>query len=199
VRPIAKAACVPWQRADESMKPFVVGGEWRRGRCRQLRRATNRVRRLRSWSRAHRRRRRPPGCFNRRRIVRRPLGDQPGEPEYGDQNSCDCGYQDLPGRGNPLSRRLFSMRGLSSVPAPCVQPTWRRRRCGDQGYSRHAASSQALAISGAVTILHDANARNTDPRPRVYRRIEAAVTWLHNANALAADQATSCVRATWCT
>ena len=98
----------------------------------------------------------------RDRVVCRPFRYQPGEPENGGQNGCDHAHIDRPRCRNPLTRSPFSMRGLFSVPAPCVQPTWRSRRFGDQGCSRHAASSQA----GAVTILHDANGRTTDPRPR---------------------------------
>lgn len=50
-----------------------------------------------------------------------------------------------PGHRSPLRYNLFTVQGLFSVPASGMQPTWCSHRIGDQGCSRHAASSQAVS------------------------------------------------------
>jgi hypothetical protein len=63
-----------------------------------------------------------PGTRHRHRIFCCPLDDQSDECRCGEQHRRDCTDGDEPGWGKPLTRRLFTVKGLFSMPAPGMQP-----------------------------------------------------------------------------
>jgi hypothetical protein len=152
------------RRIDETA--VVVGKRHRRSGhwCR----TTRGVRRLRSWFNA-RSRRRQRRIRNWCGISGRPRRDQPAEAEHGDQHCCERAEENRFLCRNSLICNNFPVQRLLPVLATGGQPTQRRRRFGNQGRSRHAALSQADGRFGAVTILHDGNARTTDPHRRSSR------------------------------